>query len=169
MVFSLPENPARCRGRGSELFRAGAWPKFPLRSRVHFLASFVFIAAAITIAFASGCGLSGSSSSHPPPNVTVTVQPAAASVPLGQTQQFTATVTGTSSSAVNWSVNGVAGGNAVTGTISSFGLYTAPQSLPSPSSVTVTATSQAAISASGSASVQLQSGIVVSVAPNSAN
>src|SRR6185437_7060332 len=110
-----------------------------------------------------------SSSSNPPPNVTVTLQPATASVPLGQTQQFTATVTGASSSAVNWSVNGVAGGNSVAGTISSSGLYTAPQSLPSPSSVTVRATSQTALSASGSARVQLQSGIVVSVAPNSAN
>ncbi|HLW42949.1 MAG TPA: hypothetical protein VKS00_00600, partial [Candidatus Acidoferrales bacterium] len=119
------------------------------------------------MAFASGCGLSGSSSSNPPPNVTVTVQPGAASVPLGQTQQFTATVTGASSGQVNWSVNGVAGGNSVAGTVSSSGLYTAPQSLPSPSNVTVTATSQAELSARGSASVQLQSGIVVSVAPNS--
>ena len=121
------------------------------------------------MAFTSGCGLTGSSSPNPPPNVTVTVQPATASIPLGQTQQFTATVTGASSSAVNWSVNGAVGGNSIAGTISSSGLYTAPQSLPSPSSVTVTATSQAALSASGSASVQLQSGIVVSVAPNSAN
>lgn len=121
------------------------------------------------VAIISGCGLTNSSSSNPPPNVTVTVQPATASVPLGQTQQFTATVTGASSGAVNWSVNGVAGGNLVSGTISSSGLYTAPQTLPSPSNVIVTATSQTALSSSGSASVQLQSGIVVSVAPNSAN
>ena len=169
MVFSLHENPAHREGRRSKLFRAEASPEYPVRSRVHFLASFPFIAAAITIAFASGCGLSSSSSSHPPPNVTVSVQPAAASVPLGQTQQFTATVTGASSNVVNWSVNGITGGNSSAGTISSSGLYTAPQSLPSSSNVTVTAISQAALSASGSASVQLQSGIVVSVAPNSAN
>ena len=169
MLFSHHKNPAHREELRSKLFRAWASPKYPLRSRAHFLASFLFIAAAITMAFASGCGLTGSSSPNPPPNVTVSVQPATASVPLGQTQQFTATVTGTSSSAVNWSINGVVGGNSITGTISSSGLYTAPQSLPSPSSVTVTATSQAALSATGSASVQLQSGIIVSVAPNSAN
>ncbi|HEV2616580.1 MAG TPA: hypothetical protein VGU63_08245 [Candidatus Acidoferrales bacterium] len=123
----------------------------------------------MTTALVSGCGLTGHSSPNPQPNVTVTVQPARASVQLGAMQQFTATVTGTISSAVNWSVNGVAGGNSATGTISSAGLYAAPQSLPSPSSVTVTASSQAAPSASGSASVQLQSGIVVGIAPNSAN
>ena len=140
-----------------------------LRHGGRLLCALCCIAIGAAVAIISGCGLTNSSSSNPPPNVTVTVQPATASVPLGQTQQFTATVTGASSSAVNWSVNGVVGGNVVTGTISSSGLYTAPQSLPSPPSVTVTATSQTALSASGSASVQLQSGIVVSVAPNSAN
>src|SRR6185437_4119566 len=165
MVFSLHENPERCKRREGRLFPATAAAK----RGGHFVCALCCAAIVAVVAIIPGCGLTNSSSSNPPPNVTVTLQPATASVPLGQTQQFTATVTGASSSAVNWSVNGVAGGNSVAGTISSSGLYTAPQSLPSPSSVTVRATSQTALSASGSARVQLQSGIVVSVAPNSAN
>ncbi|MFZ0638202.1 MAG: hypothetical protein WA020_01415 [Candidatus Acidiferrales bacterium] len=99
----------------------------------------------------------------------MSVSPQRASVLLGQTVQFTATVTGASSNAVNWSVNNVAGGNSTVGTISASGLYAAPQAMPSASSVTVTATAQSAPQAGGSATVQLQSGIVVSIAPNSAN
>src|SRR5439155_16038186 len=62
------------------------------------------------------------------------------SVGAGGTQQFTATVRNTSNTAVTWQVNGVTGGNATVGTISSSGLYTAPAS---PATVTVTAVSQA--------------------------
>lgn len=165
MLFSFYKNVARDEGRTKRPV-----PSEPaLEHSGRLLCALCCIAIVATVAIISGCGLTSSSSSNPPPNVTVSVQPATASIPLGQTQQFTATVTGANSSAVNWSVNGIAGGNSVSGTISSSGLYTAPQSLPSPPSVTVTATSQAALSASGSASVQLQSGIVVSVAPNSAN
>ena len=83
--------------------------------------------------------------------------------------QFMATVTGTRSTAVNWSVNNVAGGNSSVGTISASGLYTAPEMTPSVSIVTVTATTQAEPQASGSATVQIQSGIVVSIVPASAS
>jgi hypothetical protein len=82
--------------------------------------------------------------------------------------QFTATVTGTSANEVNWSVNSIAGGNASTGTISATGLYSAPQAMPPTSSVTVTATTQSPPLASGSATVQIQSGIAVSIMPDSA-
>jgi hypothetical protein len=116
-----------------------------------------------------GCGFTAGSSVGPPPNVTVSVSPPSASVSLGQTAQFMATVTGAGSSAVNWSVDNVAGGNSDVGTISTSGQYTAPQMMPSTSSVTVTATSQVAPQASGSAAVQIQSDIVVSIAPNSAS
>jgi len=90
-------------------------------------------------------------------------------VSLGQTVQFTATVTGTDSSAVNWSVNGVAGGNSAAGTISGFGLYTAPQTMPAQITITVTATTQSAPQVNGSATVRIQSGITVSIVPNSVN
>ena len=75
--------------------------------------------------------------------VSVSVSPANPSVQTSATQQFTATVTGSSNTAVNWQVNGVAGGNSVTGTISTSGLYTAPSAVPSPAAVTVNAISQA--------------------------
>jgi len=90
-------------------------------------------------------------------------------VTLGGTEQFTATVTGASSTAVNWSVNGIVGGSAATGTISSTALYTAPSSMPAITNVTVTATSVSDSQASASATVQLQSGITVNIAPNAAH
>jgi len=73
-------------------------------------------------------------------------------VRLGSADQFTATVTGESSSAVTWQVNGVTGGNSTVGTISTAGLYTPPVAIPSPNTVTVKAISVAAPTVSGSAS-----------------
>ncbi len=106
--------------------------------------------------FAIGCGSGGSSGgSPPPPTVSVTISPATASVPAGATQQFTAAVTGSSNTMVTWSVNGTTGGSAAGGTISTSGLYTAPNTAPSPSSVTVTATSQADTTKSASANVTI--------------
>ena len=58
--------------------------------------------------------------------VSVSISPASASVQVSATQPFSATVTGSTNTGVTWSVNGVAGGNATTGTISAGGLYTAP-------------------------------------------
>jgi hypothetical protein len=59
------------------------------------------------------------------------------------TQGFSATVAGTASTAVTWQVDGIAGGNATVGTISSSGLYTAPAVVPSPATVQITAVSVA--------------------------
>lgn len=111
----------------------------------------------------SGCG--GGTSTQA---VSVTISPATATVRLLATQQFTATVTGTSNTSVTWSVGGVAGGNATVGTISTSGLYTAPGTLPSPNSVTVTATSAADTSKSASATVTIDSGATVTVSPATA-
>jgi hypothetical protein len=77
------------------------------------------------------------------------------SVTLGTSSQYAAIVTGTSDTALAWSVNGVAGGNASVGFISATGLYTAPASAPSSSAVTITATSVADPSASQSLAVTL--------------
>jgi DNA-binding beta-propeller fold protein YncE len=76
-------------------------------------------------------------------------------VQADQTQQFTATVQNTTNTAVTWQVSGVTGGNTTIGTISSAGLYTAPDPVPNPASVTVTAVSQADTTQSASASVSL--------------
>jgi uncharacterized repeat protein (TIGR03803 family) len=81
--------------------------------------------------------------------------PATAQVIINGLQQFTANVSGTTNTAVTWSVNGANGGNSTVGTISTGGLYTAPASVPSPATVTVTATTQATPVASFSASVTI--------------
>jgi len=75
------------------------------------------------------------------PVVAVSLSPRSASLSVGATQQFTATVTGSSNTAVTWSVTG--------GNISS-GLYTAPSAA---GTYTVTATSVADSSKSASSSV----------------
>ena len=85
------------------------------------------------------------------PIVTVTVSPAVATVSTGRTQQFSQTVTGTSDTRVSWGVSGTTGGNSTVGTISADGLYVAPASVPTPSTVTVTATSIPYPSVGGSA------------------
>src|SRR6185437_14943704 len=97
--------------------------------------------------------------------VAVTVSPATATVLLGATQNFAASVTGESNTAVIWSVNGVAGGNSTLGTIDSKGNFTAPAAVPSPAQETVTATSQADATKSGSAQVTIAAPITVAVAP----
>jgi hypothetical protein len=74
--------------------------------------------------------------------------PTSALVAPGATQQFNATEQGASGAIFSWSVDGVAGGNSTTGTISSSGNYTAPNALgahtitaanPQGSSLTATA------------------------------
>src|SRR4051794_29755681 len=74
-----------------------------------------------------GCG--GNNLSTMPvatPNVVVSVTPTSATVQTGSTQQFSASVTGTSNTTVTWSVNGAVGGSDSVGIISTAGLYTAP-------------------------------------------
>jgi len=58
----------------------------------------------------------------------------------GTSVQLAATVTN-DPPAVTWSVNGVPGGSASSGTISTSGLYTAPQEPPAPATVTIRAAS----------------------------
>lgn len=83
----------------------------------------------------------------------VTISPTSAVLFPTQTQQFMATVSGTATPSVTWSVNGVVGGNATLGTISSTGLYTAPTAVPSPPTLTVRATNTDDPSFSDSATV----------------
>src|ERR1700676_1328559 len=101
--------------------------------------------------------------------VTVSVSPLSVNLQFGQTQQFTASVNGSSNSAVTWQAGGVSGGNSTYGTISSSGLYTAPATATiTPVAVTVTAVAQVDASKFGTASVTVHGGIAVSVAPGSA-
>jgi hypothetical protein len=98
--------------------------------------------------------------------VEVSTSPTTATVVIGGTAQFTATVQNTSNTAVTWQVNDVAGGNATVGTISASGLYTAPASVPSPAGVTVKAVSQADTTKSASATVTIN--LTIAVAPATA-
>ena len=68
------------------------------------------------------------------------VSPPLAILGPGQSQQFQLTLGGASAAgATIWGVNGLAGGNPQTGTISAGGLYTAPAVLPMAQPVTITA------------------------------
>jgi hypothetical protein len=91
----------------------------------------------------------------PPPSITVSVLPSTANIRAGASFAFSATVSGTTNTAVTWSVNGAAGGNSTVGAISSAGNYTAPATLPNPNTITIRATSAANSSARGSSSVTL--------------
>ena len=130
---------------------------------LHRCLAFLAIAGFIALT-AIGCGSTSSPSSELS-NITVSVQPGTANLFLGTTQQFQASVSGTSNTSVTWIVNGATGGNANVGTISVTGLYTAPAILPSPPGVTVTAVSLADATATGSAAVNLRDDIAVSISP----
>ena len=80
---------------------------------------------------------------------TDAVSPTSAILSPSGTQQFTSTIQGLTNTAVTWSVDGVAGGNATTGTITSVGLYTAPSAM-GPETVTATSAAQPADSAAAS-------------------
>ncbi len=82
--------------------------------------------------------------------VTVTLNPPTTTAQNQGTQQFVAIVTGSSNTAITWSVS------PAIGSISSSGLYTAPQFVNSPSVVTVMATSAADPTKYASAQVSLQ-------------
>ncbi|MEO8725781.1 MAG: Ig-like domain-containing protein, partial [Acidobacteriaceae bacterium] len=73
-------------------------------------------------------------------SVSVAAAPSQAALATGKTQQFTAKVLNASNPAVTWRVDGILGGNRLTGTISTAGIYTAPLT---PGTHTVVATSVA--------------------------
>jgi hypothetical protein len=124
----------------------------------------------VTIAAVSAIDASASASATvtiqalPP---VVTVSPSVVSVPGNTTQQFTATVTNTTNTAVTWQVNTIPGGNATVGSITASGLYTAPSAIPNPATVTVSAVSVANTNSIGSAAVTVTTPEVVTVSPPS--
>jgi hypothetical protein len=95
------------------------------------------------------CG-SGSGGGGPQP-ISVSISPKrAAVVAITQTAQFGATVTGDPQNGVTWSIDGVIGGNAEAGTISTAGLYTPPATA---GTHTIRATSTADTRKSASATI----------------
>jgi hypothetical protein len=113
-----------------------------------------------------------SSPTPPPPTpsaVAVTVTPATSSLLLGNTQTFTATVSGATDTSVSWSVNALPGGSATTGTITAAGLYTAPADLPITSAVQITATSNSDPTKSATAFLTITSDIALTLASDASS
>ncbi|MBI4906472.1 MAG: DUF1800 family protein [Acidobacteria bacterium] len=88
-------------------------------------------------------------STAPATPITVTVSPSSTSLALTASAQFTASVAGTSNTAVTWTASA--------GTITQAGLYIAPSTMPASPTVVVRATSAADTSKYGQASITLTS------------
>ena len=95
--------------------------------------------------------------------VSVSISPSVVTLGTLATQSFTATVTGSTNTAVTWQVNGVSGGSSANGVISTTvlgtaneAIYLASSAVPSPASVSVTAISQADTTKSATATVTIQ-------------
>jgi len=100
----------------------------------------IILLAVSSAIFCVGCNTNSQSSF--PPTVTVKVSPPSVTLAVNGRQQFTATVTGTSMTAVTWGVGGLlCGGGQDCGSITQTGLYTAPGVVPF-QEVTVQASSQ---------------------------
>lgn len=106
-------------------------------------------------AIASSPSMSARAIIYLQPGTNVSISPGAVSLSLGESKQFTATVTGTTNLGVSWSLN------PAVGTISSTGLYKAPQTLASSQTIALTARSVA--DPSKSASVLLTVAVPVAV------
>jgi len=105
-------------------------------------------------------------------DIGVTIAPAAAIIELGAQQALQASITsaGKPSSSVTWMVSGGGCSGTACGTVTSAGLFTAPQILPLPQTVAVTATSVADPSKSASAIITVASRFTFTVSgPSSIN
>jgi hypothetical protein len=129
----------------------------------------------LTLAAALGAwGCGGSSSS----GVAITVTPTTASVITNRTQLFSGAVTGSTNTAITWTLTCATGVAANTcGSIDATGLYTAPATIPTITSsgtttiapaVTVTATAQADTTKTAVATLTIVTGISITITPTSA-
>ena len=144
----------------------------------------LIVAMLLVLALATACGggaLGGNNGNSgggnstppppppPPPASSVTLTPTSVTIYAGQTVTFKATVNGTTDQTLTWSVNGVVGGNAASGTINIYGLYQSPSASPSPNMVTIRAVSKTNANAAASSSVTVNNAIphIVTVTPDS--
>ena len=111
--------------------------------------------AIVTVTAVSQADPTKSGSASVTVTVAVSVTPSQAVLNLSAQQQFAATVSGQSNTAVTWDVNGTPGGDSTVGTIDNTGLFTAPAAIPSPSQVIVSAVSTADPTQSGNAAVTI--------------
>ncbi len=132
----------------------------------------------LTLALALGaCGCGGGSSST---SIVLAISPTTSSVVTNTTEQFSSSITGSSNTAVTWTVTCATVTNATVtncGTIDSNGLYTAPSKIPTATvngvvtiepAVTITGTSQADTTKVETATLTIITGISISVTPASA-
>ena len=120
--------------------------------------------------FGSGKSTGGTDPNQPAPQSNgVTVSPVTVSLQGGATQAFTAKASDSSTATFTWAVNGVAGGSADAGTITTAGVYTAPQFPPSSNTVSVSAAESGNATATGSSVVTLNNPTptITSVTPTS--
>jgi len=124
-----------------------------------------YLILAFTILETACGGGSGTTTPPPPPQaqVAVSVSPSTAQLLTGETQQFTATVTGSANTSVAWSVNAVAGGNSTVGTINASGLYSAPATAPA-GGIAIMATSAASATATATSAVTVQAPLMTAFA-----
>ena len=127
--------------------------QFHLRNNSRTFSAFTCVCLTLVcLACVSGCGKGGATEIS-----SISITPTSASVGIGETTEFTATVnltntttTSSVSTVVTWEVNGVAGGNDSTGTIVSLstdeqiGVYRAPAAVPTTNNgqVNITAVAQ---------------------------
>jgi hypothetical protein len=116
-------------------------------------ANVVITPASATTTAPAAAGQSACSSVAPA--ILIDVCPATDTVQAGGTATLTATVANATNTAVSWEVNGLVGGSATVGTITSTGVYTAPASVPASATVTISAVSATDASASGSAQMTI--------------
>ena len=109
-------------------------------------------AQAGTHTIAAGVANASGSASAAVTGISFTVTPSTATINPSATEQFTAAIQGSIGSTFTWSVDGVAGGNATTGTITTSGLYKAP-SVIGAHTVTATTTTTPAVTADAAVTV----------------
>ena len=131
---------------------------------------------AVSVADTSRSGDATLTITGPSGPVSIAVSPAYIFLPPSSSQpdaqQFLANIAGTANTSVTWAVQSATSGagctGAACGTIDAMGLYTAPETAPSPNAITITATSQADTSKSATATVVISSGPTIeSILPSS--
>jgi hypothetical protein len=139
----------------------------------------IWLLALFLTLLSAGCANTSSTSQtrqQPPPSsgngtVSVTVTPSTATIRSGDSYTFSASVNGNANTSVTWTVNAIAGGNSVLGTVNSSGSYTSPAAVPNPNLVTLTATSVADTSKTSSSTITLltPTPVLTGIAPASTN
>jgi uncharacterized protein (DUF1800 family) len=99
------------------------------------------------------------------PAVTISVNPTTASLSVGQPQNITPTVTGSSNLGVTWTLSGAGSLSAATSTSGTAITYTAPATITAKTMATVTATSAADSTKSAVTTITLNPPAAITVSP----